>query len=159
MGIFGLFAAGIGYWAFQTPSGLYWRAKQLAESNPAAAEQLVMESVGRADRDYPPAQLLWCRLLAKSGRWTEALGAFSQIQNASACDPREFLELAKEALTAHQTLLAQYALTAADRPGPAQSEVLELLISLKLQSEQSYEAMNLARKLSRLSPKASSLGW
>ncbi len=153
-----LLAGALGYWAFQTPSGLYWRAKRLAKSDPETAEQLVMESVGLADGNYPPAQLLWCRLLAKSGRWTEALGAFSQIQDGSACDQAELLELAKQALAARQNLMAQYALMAADRPGPARIQVLEMLISLKLEGRQSSDAIALAKKLSRQSPE-SVLAW
>lgn len=143
------------YWAYQTPSGLYWRAKRLEDSDPARAEELVIESVELADRDYPAAQLFWCRLLAKSNQWTEALGCFGLIQSPEKCNQSELFDLAKQAWAAHQILLTEKALEAANRPGEDQEEVLSFLIEFKQQMGQRDEALDLAKQLSELFPQSS----
>ncbi len=140
------------YWMFASASGLYWQAKRLAQSDPQKAERLVRESIGLADGDYPQAQLLWSQLLADSGQWTEAFACFSQIQNSASCDQSELLHLGQQAMAAQQTLLADYTLSAANRPGPEQPDVLEWLIQLKLQTGQNAEALKFAQSLRELSP-------
>lgn len=151
-------AAGAAYWAFETPGGLFWRARSLEESDPKEAERLVIESVELAQGDYPDAQLFWCRLLIHSHRWTEALGCFDLIETPEACDQSELLDLGQKALAANQLLLAGNLLTAANRPGPGQPAVLKLLIDLKEGVGQTAEALELAKNLSQLSP-GSSKAW
>ncbi|MCA9073362.1 MAG: hypothetical protein KDA84_30770, partial [Planctomycetaceae bacterium] len=150
-----ILAAGVGaYWAYQTPSGLYWRAKRLETSDPAKAEELVIESVERANRDYPAAQLFWCRLLAKSNRWVEALGCFGLIQAPEECNPSELLGVAKLALEGHQLLLAEKALDAANRPGEDREAVLSLLMEIKQQTGQTEAAFDLAKQLTEVAPES-----
>jgi Flp pilus assembly protein TadD len=86
------------------------------------------------------------------GRWDEALGLFSLIENPTSCEPRELLRLAQEAERAGADALAPMALAAADRPGPEEATVVKLRVALEFKNGPSEEVLKLCRRLERLSP-------
>jgi Flp pilus assembly protein TadD len=131
---------------------LFDEAQELFPTHPERAEQLLEHSVAAAGGEYPAAQLLRCRALGATGRWDEATGLFSLIEDKSACEPQELVRLAQEAHRAHAETLAEMALDAANRPGPEQAGVLRQLISLQLERASSDAALAYCRQLERVSP-------
>ncbi len=154
--LFLLLFAGVGglvYNAVQeSPQKLFDRARKIAALNPAEAAELLERSVAGSNGDYPEAQLLWCQTLGRLGRWFEALGCFSQINNPKQCDQGELVQFARQALAVNEQLLAEYALDAAQRPGSEQIHVLTLLIPLKLESGQQEAALRLSQQFIQLAP-------
>jgi Flp pilus assembly protein TadD len=140
------------FWNRGRPQRLFDEAREVFATHPERAEQLLERCVGAAGGAYPAAELLRCRALGATGRWDEATGLFSLIEDKSACEPRELVRLAREAQASHVEALAEMALLAADRPGPEQAGVLRQLISLHLEREPSEQTLEYCRRLARVAP-------
>lgn len=143
----GLFA-----WNLGRSQRLFDEAQEIFATHPERAAQLLARSIDAAGGDYPAAQLLRCRALGAAGRWDEATGLFSLIEDKSACGPRELVRLAREAQRANAEALAEMALVAANRPGAEQAAVLRQLISLEFERAPSEEALAHCRELARIAP-------
>ena len=143
----GLFA-----WNLGRSKRLFDEAQEVFATHPERAEQLLARSIDAAAGDYPAAQLLRCRALGAAGRWDEATGLFSLIEDKSACEPRELARLAREAQRANADVLAEMALVAANRPGAEQAAVLRQLIAFEFERAPSDEALAYCRELARIAP-------
>ncbi|MBW3541855.1 MAG: tetratricopeptide repeat protein [Planctomycetes bacterium] len=137
---------------------LYEEAREIHESEPARAAVLLEESVAAAGGDYPEAQLLWTRVLGRLGRWDEALGCFSLIEEPSQLGAEELVALARDADRAGVPLLAVMSLEAAMQSGNREAEVLRLLVPLRYRAGREDDALRLARRLQQLEPE-DPFGW
>jgi len=147
-----LVCAGLFYWRQGRPRRLFEEARAQFDAHPEQAEPLLEQSVIAAGGNFPAAQLLRCRALGATGRWDEALGLFSLIEDATTCEPRELLRLAQEAERAGVDALALRALAAADRAGPEQAAVLKQRIRLELKNGPQGEVLEQCRRLERIAP-------
>ena len=135
------------YWRHERPRRLFDEATEIILSRPETADRLLEQSVEAAGGNYPEAQLLRCRALGSMGRWDEALGLFSMIDDKSVCSPSELLLLAQKAHTAGQRQLALMTLVAANRPGSQQAKVLHQLIALELDESSPDEVLEHCQQL------------
>jgi tetratricopeptide (TPR) repeat protein len=129
------------YWRHERPRRLFDEATEIILSRPETADRLLEQSVEAAGGNYPEAQLLRCRALGSMGRWDEALGLFSMIDDKSVCSPSELLLLAQKAHAAGQRQLELMTLVAANRPGSQQAKVLRQLIALELEESSPDEVL------------------
>jgi Flp pilus assembly protein TadD len=140
------------YWKQGRAERLFEEAEAQFAAHPEQAERLLEQSVLAAGGQFPAAQLLRCRVLGAMGRWDEALGLFSLIEDPTSCEPQELLRLAQESQKAASDALTLRALAAADRPGSEQAAVVKLRVSMEFKHGPSREVLELCRRLEQLSP-------
>lgn len=142
---------------FAGPGWLVNRARHTADSDPRAAEEMLMEAIDRAGGEHPEAYLLLSRVLGMQGRWIEATGAFA-VASESECDPMQVLQLAEEAQNADQWTLSEIALSNVERSGIENPEVVRRALPLLYGLGTHVTVIDWARQLQELSPD-DPLGW
>lgn len=140
-------------WYLRAPLFCFWGRMRL-EADPVRAEELLEQSFKSAGGAYPRAQVLHCRALGKQGRWLEALGYFSVIENPAEAQP-ELLQLGLDAVAARQFALAERALTAGVVPGASEAEILRALIPLQWNLGRPNEVLSHCQRLTELTPEDS----
>ncbi|NQV27157.1 MAG: hypothetical protein HQ518_22650, partial [Rhodopirellula sp.] len=128
------------------------RASELLASDPNRAAAMLEQVVFDAGGDAPDAQLLWTRALLAAGRPSEALGCFSLMSNPSAADQEMLLQLADEATSSGNPLLARLSLEAISHDSSIRPAVLQRLIALSQQSGNIGPVMAMAQELLTLQP-------
>ena len=118
---------------------------------------MLTEAIDRAGGEHPEAYLLLSRVLGMQGRWIEATGAFA-IASESECDPMQVLQLAEEAQHADQWTLSEIALSAVERSGTENPEVVRRALPLLYGLGTHVTVIDWARRLQESSPD-DPLGW
>lgn len=114
------------------PRQLYDEAVKAALKNAPHAEQLAEQAIELSGGNYPQAELLRVRLLGVLGYWTEALGAFSLIDDFSNIAVDELVDVGNFAAQAQAIHLARNCYLAALESDATSVDALRQLIRLEL---------------------------
>lgn len=125
----GIAIGGFG-WYFGRPYFYVSQARRLLLKDPAAAALVLEQEVLSTSGSFPEAEVLWSHALLRSGRWVEAVGAFSQIKSPENAAPASLLALANDAVESKVNSLARVTLESVRAGTPERLKAVELLISL-----------------------------
>lgn len=145
-------ASAVLIWFRDDPKQLLQQARNVLETHPSQADELLERAIAAAGGNYPAAQLERSLLFARRGAWPEALGCFSQIKNPERCDSKDLLQLAHLALASNHKYLAELALEAANHPGPTERQVLDLQLGLDLAGVRRKRTLADSLRLTELNP-------
>lgn len=140
------------YLSRENPQRLLREGEALLDRDPRQAGEVLERSLAAAGGDYPDAQLLLCQALGKQGRWIEALGCFSLIEDKSALDGRRLMELSAAAMAGGEPILAEQALEAALATAAPAGEVLQALLPVRLALGHDEQALADCRRLAAIDP-------
>ena len=155
--LFCIFSIAVGSiaWHYGSPHFYLWQARRLIQKDPAAAAMLLEQNVLAASGSFPEAEVLWSHSLLKTGRWMEALGAFSQIKHLDSVNPTALVALAKESMERKAYSLAGLASNAVRNDAKERPQAIEILLGLA-EREHNYEAvLGLTDEMDRLVPERS----
>lgn len=122
------------------------------QKDPAAAANLLEQEVLSASGSFPEAEVLWSHSLLKTGRWMEALGAFSQIKHVDVASPAALLALAEESMERKAYPLAGLASNAVRTDARERPQALEILLRLAEREGNFVAVLALADELDRIVP-------
>lgn len=122
------------------------------QKDPAAAALLLEQNVLAASGSFPEAEVLWSHSLLKTGRWMEALGAFSQITHPDTASPAALVALAEESMERKAYPLAGLASNAVRNDAGERPQALEILLRLAEREGNFVAVLDLAAELDRIVP-------
>lgn len=130
------------------PWWLCQKAERLLTEDPKQAESLLIESIERADGDYPKAQILLARVLGAKGQWIEAAGSYALIKDPARCPVEHLLAFAEESQQAGQGYLADLCLKViSEQPDVLETPQRERVVHLRMARSEWQAAREQAEKL------------
>jgi tetratricopeptide (TPR) repeat protein len=145
-------------WHFGSPHLYLWQARRLLQKDPSAAALILEHDVLARAGSFPEAEVLWSHALLRTGRWAEALGAFSQIEDAHAADPAALVALALESMERKVYPLAGMASNAVKDDSTERPQAVEILLKLAEREGNFVAVLKLIDELDRIAPDRTGTG-